>query len=443
MKKLISLAIAAVFVSTALTAQAEILKNLTTSGEIEVQYLNMRNNDLNTDNNDEINQTRTRVMYGLNFDLLDDVNAQVTLYKNNRLYNSGTQENVDTLTANVTLSEAYINLKDVIGLDHKVGKQYFGEPGDLIIYYGPLRQPWTLGMEVTSLDGLFSTWTNDKFAITGGLAKITEVGGAIDSDMDLRTLLVNYNASEAVNITGYWYNRVENDSNAAPQPTDHLSVIGVKGTGKINAFHYKGEVAVNTGKASANVDTQGGSGNTYNTATAKYKGIGFLVNAGYDFDLPFGALGVNGEFVSGSGDNKLDKEDKTFYAINSDYRPGIIVGGTGLDEIPGGNTVGIDNLTSWNLGVKFTPEALDKLTTCLKYYSFSQTKIPTGAAYKKAIGTEIDFVATWKHSDNVSVRGSLARFTTAKNSYITRLHEVATTRLNPATRVGLDWMLKF
>ena len=105
MKKLITLAIVAVFVSTALVAQAEILKNLTTSGEVEVQYMNMHNYDLDSDDNDTGNQTRTRVMYGINFDLLDDVNAQISLYKNKRLYGTGEQD-LNAIQTEIEVSEA-------------------------------------------------------------------------------------------------------------------------------------------------------------------------------------------------------------------------------------------------------------------------------------------------------------------------------------------------
>lgn len=446
MKKLLSLAIAAAFAATALPAKAEILKNLKTSGEIEVQSLNMHNTDLDSAQNDTQNQSRTRVMYGMNFDLVEDVNAQLSLVKNDRLYGATANpgQNVDNLTANVFVSEAYVNLKNVIGINHKLGRQYYGDPGDLIIYYGPNRFPYNLGMGVTAIDAWVGNWSKDKLGITGIVAKVADAGGIAagnNSDTDLHGLIANYNLREEANITGYWYNALQhNPANpAAGNLNNRLDVFGLKVKGRYNKFHYKAEYAMN-------------KGNTGFATNLNYGGNAMLANAGYDCDeCPFGTFGITAEFARGSGDNDAtDNKNKTFMSVNSDYRPGIIFGGTGLVNnvnilgYANNYSAGLSNLTTWNVGAKFVPKKLEKLAFRANYYSFAQTEIASGATYKKAIGTELDLTATWKHSENVSIRGSLAKFSPTGDSQIAQnaLH-TGVNPLNAATRYGVDLMVKF
>ncbi len=434
MKKIISLGLALAFAAYALPAQAELLKNLTTKGEIEIQSLHMHNHDLNSNANDEISQALTRVLYGANFDLVDDVNAQLSFCKVDRRYGQVGQT-VAGIQGLIAITESNITLKNIFGLEHKLGRQYYGEPGDLIVYFGPLRHPYTLGMGVASLDAWKGTWTNDKWVLTGLIGKTAEaVAQNTNGDTDLWGLIGNYNMSEPANITGYWYRAAaQNPANpTAGNPNNHLNVIGAKVTGKIDKFNYKGELAMNTG-------------NSGFATNLNYTGMGLLANMGYDMDIALGVLGFTGEFARGSGDdNGTDKDNAIFIAINSDYRPGIIYGGSGLFDLNGlgGFSSGIGNLTTWNLGAKFAPKAYEKLTLGLKFYNFSFSENPA-AGIDTPIGSEWDLCATWKHSENVSVMGSLAKFAAAEDSFIAKAIHTAGIRLDSAVRYGVDFMVKF
>jgi hypothetical protein len=118
-----------------------------------------------------------------------------------------------------------------------------------------------------------------------------------------------------------------------------------------------------------------------------------------------GKLGLYFEYYHASGDgNGGDSKDETFQAINSDYRPGIIYGGNYAGAFTGtssGNNV-------MKLAAKWNPEKLEKLSVAAKMYDFSADE--KGNRVKKHLGMETDLVATWTHSDMVSVKGYYAMF---------------------------------
>src|SRR5690242_14163342 len=90
-KKLASLSLALALVySISLPARAELLKNLKTDGSIETRSFGIDNEtDRNSTANDYRGETRTRLMVGGSFDLLDDVHGRILLVKNNRVYGTG------------------------------------------------------------------------------------------------------------------------------------------------------------------------------------------------------------------------------------------------------------------------------------------------------------------------------------------------------------------
>src|ERR1035441_6736771 len=85
----LSFALALVY-SISLPARAELLKNFKTDGSIETRSFGINNEfDRNSANDDYRSETRTRLMLGGTFDLLDDVHSRIQLLKNNRVYGSG------------------------------------------------------------------------------------------------------------------------------------------------------------------------------------------------------------------------------------------------------------------------------------------------------------------------------------------------------------------
>src|SRR5688572_11292146 len=101
--------------SISLPAHAELLKNLKTDGSIETKSFGIDNEtDFNGSADDYRAETRTRVLVGGSFDLLDDVHSRVLLRKNNRVHGGGA-ENLNTVQSNVVVDNAYFKIDKVFG----------------------------------------------------------------------------------------------------------------------------------------------------------------------------------------------------------------------------------------------------------------------------------------------------------------------------------------
>jgi hypothetical protein len=414
-------------------AGAELLKNFKYDGKVEVNAYQTKNaTDLNTKVKDTSSEVETRVQVNAGFDLNEDVNAVVSAVKCNRKYgNTGTAtgESIDNITAAVTFEQAYMNLKGVLGFDHRLGRQYYGNEGDLVVYYGPIMYPYTASLPVTAIDawtGWYKTGKWDLHAVSGKQANTTI--GATDSDINLNGFVANYDLITDLKIGGYVYEKKSMQAAAATDLT--LDVAGVKATGKFAGFDYYAEFAKNYGRQAA--------------GPVNYAGYALIANAKYGYDL-MGKWTLMGEFAMGSGDKKTtDKKNKAFHSINSDYRPGAIWGRSfaGLGNSDPKSIVTDTGLTTWNIGAKWNPSKVEKLDLTAKYFYFAptETKVDGVKIGYTTTGTELDFAANWKHSENVSVRGTLAAFMPNKKYAQTAF---ATTKHDAVNYMGLDFIVKF
>ena len=336
-------------------------------------------------------------MFGMNFDLNDDVNAQVTFAKYNRPWadqaGAGVQseENIDNITANVDIAEAYINLKGILNAEHKVGRQFHGTPGDIVIYYGPSGMN-IVSYAVKAIDAWTGVWKYDKLEITGLMGKVFDKSASAMSDTDVYGLTASYDlGNEFLNPSAYVYQK--DDRSVLANIARKGNVLGVKATGKFMGFNYKGEYAMNSG--SDKVTTPGTS--------IEYNGNAIKLNADYDLDAGFGKFTFTGEFGRGTGDKTTTAtKDEDFMAVNNNYAPGLLFSGVGV----GATNTGLGNLTTYNVGAKLVPNKWDgKLNLCVKMFSFKYTE-----ATADKIGTELDLTATWNHSEDVALRLALASF---------------------------------
>lgn len=402
MKKVIGILALLVFAGN--IASAELLKNFKYDGKIEVNAIATNNElDADSDAKDKTNDVDVRVQLNASFDLADDVTAVVSAVKANRQYGNATGETVAAGTADGFLMEqAYLNLKGVLGFDHKVGRQYYGNEGDLIIYYGPRSMPYMWDntpsnvLDPVGLDAYTGWYKTGKLDIHGILAKVTQGAAQPDTDTNLVGVSAKYDLMEPLNIAAYVFEKKTYVAASADLTQD---VIGVKGTGKFLGFNYYGELAKNYGRQAVGKN---------------YTGTGFLAGANYGLDV-LGKWTFSGEMAIGSGDDKTyaaDKDINTFGQLNTDYRPGILFSGVS------GNT-GIGNLTTWNLGAVWAPEMIEKLTLTGKLYHFSPTvtkvnSTAAGAAKTDigydTYGNELDLCANWQHNENVGIKAYYAAF---------------------------------
>src|SRR5258708_508878 len=125
-------------VSISFPAHADLFKNLKTDGSIETRSFGIDNEtDRNGTVDDYRGETRTRVMVGGSFDLLDDVHGRVLLRKNNRLQGQPV-ENANSVQTALAVDNAYTKIDKVFGnVESTIGRQLYGDPNDFVIYFGP------------------------------------------------------------------------------------------------------------------------------------------------------------------------------------------------------------------------------------------------------------------------------------------------------------------
>lgn len=459
MKKLLGSTLALALFLPA-SANAELLKNLKVGGQLDVQTTAARNvldfatrpntvagNTPLAANNDRIGHAMTRLMVKMDWDLLDDVHGRVTLVKGaaangavgqSRTYGSAA-ESLDNVTANTIVQEAYVKIDKLFGFtDMTLGRQFYGEPGDLVIYYG-LRN--TYGLTVGALDAGRFDWNGEHMSVTGLVGKTSD--GTIvtngNAATDLRGLVVSCNKHENVKGSAYVYNMVTHATGglgAADGKNTFLYIAGIKSKMTFGGLLASVELAKNFGS-----DRTGGALNN-----ANYKGWGFLGKAEYKADLQdVAALTPWGEFGYGTGDeNGAYKGNNTFTTINTAYRPGGVYGRFNnaapiklYSDAGGVAGNGLSNRVIWGVGFKATPAALNKLTAGVQFYSYKfHTKVDN-AANSRSIGSEFDATAEWNHSENVSIKGILGSF--QPGQFIAQ----SQTAKNPAVMAALDFSVKF
>ncbi len=407
-----AIGILAVLAFTASAANAQLLKNFKYDGQIEVNAYSNSNQDFNKSNSDKKSFVDTRLLLNAGFDLNEDVNAVVTAVKNDRQYGQASQ-NANNIQDNLYFEQAYLNLKGVFGIDHKVGRQFYGDAGDMVIYYGPKMWPYPATLPVSAIDG-WTGWykfnaVNRDWDVNAIVAKQTQNNaGAAAGLNDINVTGVNVKTKvEWFNLNAYYYQKVAktNAAGATTQNADYLGLAGIRANWEckfVKDLNLGLEYDQNTGK-----DTN------YPAIGYKHQGYAFKANANYSLDLA-GKLGFAGEYVLQSGDETNNSADKAFKGINGDYRPGIIYGGGFMTSAALNAGSG---LNTYNLGANWTPSKLEKLNVAVTYYDFSANK-QAGLTSKKHIGNEGDLVATWTHSEKVDVKGYYAMFSPEKKNLV-------------------------
>ena len=304
MKKVIGMLAVVTFASS--MASAELLKNFKYKGEIEVLSVTEANGttfNKKAKPEDKFSDTRSRVTLGASFDLNEDADAVVTAIKCDRQYDSTVQQTVAGGTIDAfKFYEAYLNLKGLFSIDHKVGKQFYGERNDINIFYGP--SGWsTRVMTASSLEGWTGVWKMNKLTVGGLAAKYTEGLTTTLTDKDITGLTAKYDYSEIVKPSAYFYQ--SDDRNGVVTKENRLLVMGAKADGKYMGVTYSGEYAMNRG-----------SNRTAATAV-DYKGNAMKFNANYTVGLGLGDIEASGEFVRGTGDKASATKNEGFETINS------------------------------------------------------------------------------------------------------------------------------
>jgi hypothetical protein len=467
MKKLLgsTLALAILFPAV---ANADLLKNLQISGELDVNAVDANNvSDLNSKTYDQLGSVQDRLMLHADWDVLDDVHARVSIDKNNRVWGTAS-ESLTAVEGDLTVDEANVKIKQLFGaLDTTIGRQYYGDKGDLVIYFGPKDDLY--GLPITALDGARFDWAGDKVNATVLGAKLASsalttagVANADSANVDLYGVDVHFKPSDNASGSAYFYDRdtVNSMSGVAPAngvlPDDILYLIGLRGKFEAGGAWIKGEFDKNFGQARNGTPGVAGTAASI-VGDSNYSGWAAKLDLGVKQDI--GSVGTMtgwGNIGVGSGGNV----GHTFQSIAGDYRPGDIYGrffvpnGGGVSQGTPGNNAGNSSLSGLviaGIGAKVTPAALSKLTAGVSWWNYRYQDVASADAAanglhagsvsngNKFLGNEYDLDLNWQHSENVGLTvgvgtfqpGNFVRAVTAGAGY------------SPATLAYMDWKLKF
>jgi hypothetical protein len=452
MKKLLGSTLALALLVPA-GAHAELLKNLKVGGSLEVNAVSANNvTDFNTAAYDHVDTIQTRLMLNADWDLLDDVHAKVTLNKNNRTYGNATGENLNTIQSNVTAEQANIKIDKLFGgLDTTLGRQFYGDAGDLVIYFGPRND---YGLTVTALDGGRFDWNGENWGLTALVAKeagaSTLTTGKDSGDKNLMGLVVHAMPMEGVSgsVFVYGQNTINSGSqtNTGVIGNDHLYVAGLKAKATMGGAWVKAEIAKDFGE-NRTVTTNGAY-----TLAGNYTGWAGKVNVGYKADVQ--NVGALAGWLEGGVGSAGQTTNRNFTAIAGDYRPGGIYGRfwSGANTTKLGNT-SLGNLDNGSLsnrvivgaGVKATPSMLEKLTVGLSVWNYraqNETALNIGSnpgpKGNVILGTEYDLDLGWKHSENVMVNAGVGDLQPGNAVRVTNGGAVS-----PVTACYADFSVKF
>jgi hypothetical protein len=335
-------------------------------------------------------------------------------------------------------------------LDLTAGRQFYGEEGDLIIYYGPRDN---YGQTISAIDMFRADWNGEHMSVTGiagktsDLVAVNAVGGVAT---DLRGVTVSCKMHEMVKPSLYVYNEVTHGG--AP--------VGVVISKNTNLWVAGVKAKFATGGLTASVELAQNFGEDRGTnPTSNFKGTAVQAKVAYKLDLSdVGMITPWAEWGKGSGDNNGSYAgNNNFRAIATDYRPGAIYGrfdaGAAVRLGGAGNAAssnGLANRTIWGFGVKATPAAANKLTVGAQFYHYEFSRMADNGQdfltpalprrNSRNIGTETDVTAEWKHSENVSFKGAAGSF--LPGTYWKDVRG-AGAALNPVVMLSGDVAIKF
>jgi len=388
-----------------------------------------------------INGVLQRVRLTTNADVTSDTSVKITL-QDSRMW--GIQDPVgrggpsltDTGANTLDLHEAYVKVKDIFGqpVSLKIGRQE--------LVYGDQRLIGAFGWNNNgrSFDAIKANFTNSAVSIDAFLSKINDAttglgtncfaGCGGDADQDFYGINASIKAIPNNTVEAYIYYWRDSNSTTAfgqtvsggqigantfaagetPIKASNLYTYGVRAKGHFRALDYGLELPFQSG----NIDTT-----VTNYAISSFA---FSAKAGYTLPTSMKIrLGAEYDTSQGDDDGGADTDIETFFNLFPTNH-----GHYGLMDQQGWR-----NVDAWSVNV--TAGVTSKLKLYLAFWSFKLNEekdawygaanwnnTPGGARMSSStntesdIGTELDFVATYKYNSALTAQFGIARFFTGK-----------------------------
>jgi hypothetical protein len=392
--------------------------------------------------NDHRGRTATRVRLGMTAQVTEGVNGRIEAIRTGRQYGTG----ATTIAGEEGMwafHNAYVELEDLWGFKARLGRQYVGNPGDLVWNISPTDDD---NLTANSIDGLllqcrrydflhtdiFTGKATEDDTLTGAVSDTDQNDGAAAGDVNLSAIdfvLPTIVPGGKINV-GYLLGDDDNSQLSTDDNSLRIARVGINGGVKENWLTYRAEYLQNMGQFN-------GAGKLAGAGPARedldYEGS--AIDLGVGLNLPETSIGTFGlwlNWLAASGDDDTsDSSDDSFHdfsplGINtSDRLLGEIFGksnvlgrgtplGQGLnsaDASGGAFNAGTQGqgLEVINVGAQFKPTFLTRTMLRLDYYMFSRaedsvTTAPnTTAQVGDDLGSEIDLTVGYDHSSSVNV----------------------------------------
>ena len=394
MKKLLGLLLVA---AIAFPASAAVIKNVELKGEVQTIASDTKANvEMPTGAALYNRGAKTRAIAGLSFDVVEDVKANllfqyVYAWGDHNYTNNGFDNAKGMKLANANL--VFSNLFD--SLEVTVGRQFYGEDGSPIIYFGANHYNAEGLGYASSLDAAKAVYSNDNLTATFIAGKVADVSAGFfgfygDPEIGLRGNLfgadVKFNITDALtaNVYGYDYNNnavydtdVYDDTWGA-EVTKNIGVYGAKLGWTTDAFRMSAEYARNF------------SGHRL---VKEPKDVPYMVKADIATDIE--AVTLRGTFLYAK--TKADWEMPFFQLGN--YAPGLLVGHRLSQGVTQSIfTYDVSGIRMFNIGFDYKPA--DQWTVSLDGFSF-QSRDGHHATY------EADLTAKYDYNDYVQLFAGL------------------------------------
>jgi len=417
MKKLLGVLLA---ITMSWPVSATVLSNVEVKGEIQTIASDVKNG-LEWDIYNR--GAWTRAMAGLSADLVEDVTANILFQyayqwgeNNEENFGFSNGEGIKLVNANVALH----NL--LCAFDLTVGRQFYGEDGSAVIYFGPNHYNAENGAYATALDAAKLTYSDDVKSVTLLAGRVADVTGGYVNAMvppgysaGLESNVfggdVKLNVTDNFTMQGYLYDFTDansvisdgTDTEAHHVPArmewDHIGVWGTKLALNTEAFRASAEYARNF--AGKRFIKEHGAGHAGLEDQTEF-GTGYMVKADIAADIK--AVTARGSFVYA----------KEGFLSQGNYAPGLLMGhvysANMLYNIFNYSELG---LRMFNVGFDMKPA--DKWTVSLDGYAFQ------GRNGQHAATWEADLTAKYAHNEYVELFAGVgyAKYGNDKSHFLT------------------------
>ena len=399
MKKLLGLLLVAVI---AFPANAAVIKNVELKGEVQTIASDVKANANFMswlDNNWYNRGTTTRVLAGLSFDVVEDVKANLLFqyaygWGDNNYLNNGFEDAKGMKLVNANL--VFSNLFDM--LEVTIGRQFYGEDGDPIIYFGPNHYNAEGGL-ASALDAVTVRYSDDTKALTLLAGKVADLSNGFlaawwddieevraniwGADFKLNVadgLTANVYGYDVTGLDEYWkkeyYGPLADDANK------HVGVYGAKLGWTTDTFRASAEYARNFAG---------------HRLVKEHKDTPYMVKADIAADIE--AFTARGTFLYAKSANEQYEDSFPFFSLGN-YAPGLLIGhrlSANMEESIFNYSV--DGVRMFNIGVDYKPA--DQWTVSLDAFSFQ------GRTGKHSATYEFDVTAKYDYNDYVQLFAGL------------------------------------